>query len=393
MRLRTLRSNLHLDGKRVLVRIDGNVPVRGGKVQEGPRGRIAQAAVGIEWLRQHGARTVVLTHVGRPKGKRVPAFSARPVAKRLSELLGMKVPMARGVVGPEVERAVSRMEDGDVLVLENVRFDPREEQNSPAFARALAALADLYVNDAFAVSHRAHASVDAITSELPSYAGSLLAREITVLSKVAERPRRPFVLVMGGLKMADKLPVMERLLPQTDAVFVGGALATAFLKARGLEVGASVYDEEGVAVAKRLLAKAGEALRLPEDVVVAKSLRKGARTRVVPADGVAPGERIVDIGPASVAAMAAAFKTAKTVVWNGPLGYCEGGFCDATRRAARAIAARTAKAVTVVGGGDTLPLVEDLGLAGSFTLLSTGGGAMLECLAGKKLPGVEALKA
>lgn len=392
MRLRTLKPE-GLAGKRVLVRIDGNVPVHAGRAVEGNYGRIARAAVGIEWLRQHGARTIVVTHLGRPAGKRVSAYSVRPVAKRLSELLGMKVAVARGIAGPDVERAVARMNDGDVLLLENVRFDPREEENSPSLARGLAALADIYVNDGFGVSHRAHASTDAITSELPSFAGPLMAKEIQVLSSVVDKPARPFILAMGGLKMADKIPVMERLLPKADAIFVGGALATAFLKAQGLEVGASVYDLAGVEAAHRLLKKSEGKIQLPTDVLVAKSLRRGAKTRVTSVDAVLPNERIVDVGPDSVAAALAAFKTAKTIVWNGPFGYGEGGFRAASERLARGISARTGKAMTVVGGGDTVPMVEELAIADAFTLLSTGGGAMLEFLAGKKLPGVEALKA
>lgn len=394
MRLRTLRADTSLQGKRVLVRIDANVPVKKGRVEDGPHGRIARSAVGIEWLRQHGARIIVMTHVGRPNGKRISAYSVRPVAKRLSELLGIKVTTAKGVVGPDVERAVARMNDGDVLLLENLRFDAREEGNSPSLARAWAALADLYLNDAFAVSHRAHASVDAITSELPSYAGPLLAQEIDVLSKASAHPKHPFVLAMGGLKMADKLPVMERLLPEADVVLVGGALATAFLKAQGFAVGASVYDQAGVDAAERLLKEEKHKIVLPTDVVVARSFRNGARTRVVHVAEIGAADRIVDIGPASIAACLQRVKNAKTIVWNGPFGYTEvEAFRTGTRRLAQAIAARTGKAVTVVGGGDTVPLLESLELADAFTLLSTGGGAMLAYLAGEKLPGIEALKA
>lgn len=394
MRLRTLKSNATLAGKRVLIRIDGNVPLVRGRAEEGPHGRIAQAAVDIEWLRQHGARTIVVTHLGRPAGKHISAYSVRPVAKRLSELLNQKVPVARGVVGPEVERMVEAMQDGDVLLLENIRFDAREEDNSPSLARALAALADMYMNDAFAVSHRAHASVDAIASELPSYAGPLLVREVETLSKAIDRPRRPLVLAMGGLKMADKLPVLKNLLPHTDAVLIGGALATAFLKAKGYEVGTSVYDKAGVEVAAELLKRGGGKIRLPVDVIVAKALRKGARGRVVDADAVEAKDAIVDIGPATLAAYAEDIKRAKTIVWNGPFGYTEApAFAAGTKRLAQLIAGRTGKALTVVGGGDTVPLIESLGLADRFTLLSTGGGAMLEFLAGESLPGVEALKA
>lgn len=393
MRLRALRADVNLKGKRVLVRIDANVPIKKGRVEDGPHGRIARSAVDIEWLRQRGARTIVLTHLGRPDGKRVAAYSVRPVARRLSELLGIKVTVARELVGPDVERAVERLQDGDVLLLENVRFDPREEQNSPSLARAWASLADLYLNDAFAVSHRAHASVDAITSELPSYAGPLLVHEVETLSAAVDHPKHPFVLAMGGLKMADKLPVMESLFPKADQVLVGGALATAFLKAQGYEVGASLYDEAGVVAAERLLGLGKGKITLPTDVLVAASFRAGARTRVVAVADIAKRDRIVDIGPASSQLFSTYLKHAKTIVWNGPFGFTEvEAFRNGTRKLAKAIAARTGKAVTIVGGGDTVPLVEELGLADHFTLLSTGGGAMLEFLAGEKLPGVETLK-
>jgi len=377
----------------VLVRIDANIPVKKGKIEDGPHGRIARAAVGIEWLRQHGARTIVVTHVGRPGGKRISAYSVRPVGKRLSELLGIKVIVARGIVGGEVESAAARLQDGDVLLLENVRFDPREEENSPSLARALAGLADLYVNDAFADAHRAHASVDAITSELPSYAGPLLVHEVTVLSEAMSHPKRPFVVAMGGLKMDDKLPMMKRLLPEADAVLVGGALSTAFLIAQGFSVGASVYDAVGIDAATQLLKEGKNKLALPLDVMVAKSFREGARTRIVDVGDIASADRIVDIGPKTIHTYLQRLKNAKTIVWNGPFGYTEiKAFRQGTRRLALGIAARTGKAMTVVGGGDTIPLVESLGLADKFTLLSTGGGAMLAFLAGEKLPGIEALR-
>lgn len=392
MRLRTLGNGTSLQGKRVLVRIDANVPLKGGKVVDGPHGKIARAAVDLEWLRQHGARTIVMTHVGRPEGRRVSAYSVRPIARRLSELLGTRIAIARTITGPAAERMVQHMKPGDVVLLENVRFDAREERNSTSFAQELARLGDLYVNDAFAVSHRAHASVDAITSELSSYAGPLLANEVGVLSKIMKHPKRPSVLVMGGLKMRDKLPVMERWLPHVDRVIVGGALATCFLKAQGWEIGASVYDKEGVAHAKKLIKKAKDKIMLPADVVLASGLRERARARHAGISEVGPKEMIVDIGKRSMRMFLREIQGAKTIVWNGPFGYCEvKQFCEGTNLLARAIAARTDKAVTVVGGGDTVPILESLGLADRFTLLSTGGGAMLEFLAGKTLPGVDAL--
>ena len=393
MRVRTLRNSMKLKGKRVLVRIDANVPIKNGKAVDGPHGKIARAAVGIEWLRQHGARIIAVTHLNRPGGKRVSAYSVRPIARRLSDLMGMKVRVARDVVGPHVERAVEKMQDGEVLLLENVRFDPREKENSPSFAHSLASFADMYVNDAFAVSHRAHASVDAITAELPAYAGPLLANEVSVLSKVAKSPRKPMVVVMGGLKVKSKIPVMQKLLPNADSILVGGALATAFLVAQGHEVGNSVYDIEGVEDAKMILHKWKRKILLPSDVIVASSFRKNAKVRNAPIDQIGKTERIADLGEDTRQAYLDKISTAKTIIWNGPLGSCEiEAVCRGTEVVARGIAMQTGKAITVVGGGDTVPVVEQRQLADRFTLLSTGGGAMLEFLAGKQLPGLQALK-
>lgn len=392
MRLRTLRNGVDLSGKRVLLRIDANVPISGGKAVDGPHGKIARAAVDIEWLRQRGAKVVAMTHLGRPNGKRVAAYSVRPVAKRLSELLVTEVKVARDIAGPSAQRLVRQMNDGDVVMVENVRFDAGEERNSTTLAAALSQLGDLYMNDAFAVSHRAHASVDAITSELPSYAGPQLATEVEVLEKVVKHPRHPFVLLMGGLKMKDKLPVLRRLAPEADRVLVGGALAHAFFAAQGLELGRSAYDAEGVDDARKLLKQLGDKIWLPTDVVVAKSLRKDASRKTVPVAEVRKSDRIVDVGPDTVGRYKEEIRDAKMAVWNGPFGYCEREpFCEGSYAIARAIAARTNKAVTVVGGGDTIPVVEAAGVADRFTLLSTGGGAMLEFLAGERMPGIETL--
>lgn len=393
MRLKTLRPGVDLSGKRVLLRIDGNVPVEKGRAVDGPHGKIARAAVDIEWLRQRGAKVVVVSHLGRPEGKRISAYSLRPVAKRLSELLVTEVKLAHDVAGESAQRLVRQMRDGDVVMLENVRFDAGEERNSTTLARALAQLGDLYMNDAFAVSHRAHASVDAITSELPSYAGPLVVRETDVLEKVVTHPKHPFALCMGGLKMKDKLPVMRRLLPDADRVLVGGALAHAFFVAQGIDVGRSAYDAEGVDDARALLRKWGDKIWLPTDVVVAKSLRKDAARRVVAPADVKKSDRIVDIGPETLARYVAELKPAKMIVWNGPFGYTEiGAFAAGSGALAHAIASRSKSAVTVVGGGDTIPVVENAGVADRYTLLSTGGGAMLEFLAGEKMPGIEALE-
>lgn len=393
MKLRKLTSAMNLKGKRVLIRIDGNVPIVKGRAIDGPHGRIARSTVDIHWLSQRGAKVIVMTHLGRPGGRRISAFSVKPVAKRLSSLLGMPVAVTRSMVGKDVEKIIEKMRDGDVVMLENLRFDRREEENAPSFAEALAKFGDLYVNDGFAVSHRAHASVDAITSFLPAYAGPLLASEISVLGKLEEHVKRPFVLVLGGLKMSTKLPVIERFLPQLDAFLVGGALANVFLVAQGKSVGKSPYETESVEMAKRLLKNYAKKILLPTDVVCVRSLRRDAKQIVKSVNDVEASDRIVDIGPATRKAFGHTLIGAKTILWNGPLGYCEvTEFCAGTREVANAMAKQTGHAVTIVGGGDTLPVIEALKLADKFTLLSTGGGALLEFLSGKPLPGIDALK-
>jgi len=393
MRLRTLRSGMALKGKRILVRIDANVPLDHGHVVDGPHGKIARAAVDLEWLRQQGARLIVLSHLGRPQGKRVPAYSIRPVAERLSELLGDKVQVVSDIVGAKAYKAVARLKNGQILLLENVRFHPGEKNNDVTFAQSLADLADIYVNDAFAVSHRKHASLSAITKFLPSYAGQLVVKEVSVLTKAIKNPKKPFVLILGGLKMRTKLPVLERLLPKLDSVIIGGALATVFFVAQGKKVGQSVYEKEAVDVAKNLLKKWGKKIFLPSEVMVVKSLRKNAVSRLCSVDKIDSKEFIVDIGPSFVDTTSEVLSSAKTIIWNGPLGYCEiKRFSAGSIAVAKVISERTGKAVTIVGGGDTVPIAEAAGVADRFTLLSTGGGAMLAYLAGEKLPGLSPLK-
>jgi phosphoglycerate kinase len=392
MRLRTLRSDIPLAGKRVLVRIDGNVPIEKGRAIDGHYGRIARAAVDLDWLIQRGARVVVLTHLGRPEGHRRSAYSVKPVAKRLSSLLGIKAPVSSAICGSRALRSVQALKNGQMLLLENLRFDPREEKNDLEFASALSQLGDLYVNDAFSVSHRAHASVSALARLLPAYAGHLLENEVTVLSALEKQSKHPFVLLMGGVKIETKLPVIEHLSTQADQILLGGALATTFLAARGFCVGRSVYDREGEAtihkITKQLMAK----ILLPADVIAASSFRKDAKTRAVDVNTVGARDRIVDIGPKTRERYVSVIKQAKTIVWNGPFGYCEvSAFCDGTMRIAQAVAKRTGAATTIVGGGDTGPVLEKLKLADQFTLLSTGGGALLDYLAGVPMPGLEPL--
>ena len=393
MKLRTLRASMPLCGKRVLMRIDANVPIKKGKAVDGPQGRIARSAVDIDWLMQRGARIFIMTHLGRPEGKFVSAYSVAPVAKRLSELLKTKVKTVRGIVDEKAQKAVTRLENGEVLLLENIRFHPLEKKDDPGFAKQLAALGDLYINDAFAVCHRPQTSVHAITKEIPSYAGPLLAQEVTILTKAMQHPRAPFVLVVGGVKMETKLPVIQRLLPRVSTVLVGGALAHAFLKAKGMEIGRSVYDKEGVAQAAQMLKEAGKKIILPEDVVVVSSLRKDAAKRVVGITEVEPKDRIVDIGPKTIERFLTLIREARTIVWNGPLGYCEiKPFAKGTFEIAEAIAKRTGKALTIVGGGDTGPVIEEGGFTDQYTLLSTGGGAMLTFLSGESMPPIDALE-
>lgn len=382
-----------IEGKRILVRIDANVPVHKGKVVDGPHGRIARSAVDITLLAHRGAKVIVLAHLGRPNGRRVSAYSLKPVAKRLSNLLGTSVKLTKDLVGANVLKAVRSMKNGEVLLLENMRFDKREEANDPTFAKALAELGDVYVNDAFGVSHRAHASVHAITRELPSYAGPILSHEVSLLSKLETHVKHPFVLVMGGMKFETKLPVMQRFAADVDTILVGGALATTILASQGYCVGRSVHDPDLVAIQKLLPKKIREKMVLPVDVVVASSLRKDARQVVKPIEKVGKTDLILDIGPATIARFSQIIAQAKVVVWNGPLGYCElEAFAQGTRRVAQAIADRTGVATTIVGGGDTMPILESLKIADQFSLLSTGGGAMLEYLANKTLPCLDVLQ-
>lgn len=392
IRLRKLRNDMRLQGKRVLVRIDGNVPIKNGKAIDGPHGRIARVAVDLDWLLQRGARVVILTHLGRPDGKRKAAYSVKPVAKRLSSLLGLKVEVFHALFGSRTEQLVGHLKDGQMLMLENMRFDAREMQDDSTFAKALARMGDLYVNDAFADSHRAHTSVSALAYELPSYAGPLLVNEIAVMSQLEQRAKKPFVLLMGGVKAETKLPVIEHLAKQSDRVLLGGALATTFLAAKGFSVGRSVYEENEIAIVRAIPEALREKIVIPKDVLVASSFRKDASVRTVPVDRIGARDRIVDLGPQTLETYTGFLSQAKTIVWNGPLGFCEiDRFCHGTETLARVIAKRTGQATTIVGGGDTGPVIERLNLADQFTLLSTGGGAMLAFLAGQKMPGLEPL--
>ncbi len=393
MKLRTLPKTIELQGKRVLIRIDANVPVKNGKVVDGPHGRIARSAVDINYFAHRGAKVIVLAHMARPNGRRVSAYSLKPVAKRLSSLLGTNVKLSKDLVGSHALKAVGNMKNGDVLLLENVRFDKREEQNDSTFAKALAELGDLYINDGFGVSHRAHTSVHTITKELPSFAGPILSNEVAILSRLETHMKHPFVLVMGGVKFETKLPVIRRFQHDVDHVLLGGALATSVLAVRGFPIGRSVHDEDAKQIVDQLSKKILEKMVLPVDVIVALSLRKDAKKSIKMIDEVGAKDFILDIGPKTIESFCQVIARAKTIVWNGPLGYCEvDAYAHGTQVIAQAITDRTGPATTIVGGGDTMPILEALHVADKFTLLSTGGGAMLEFLANKTLPCLEVLQ-
>ena len=391
MRLRSIKDVKGLEGKRVLVRVDANVTILGGKAYDGDSGRIAKACEGLAWLMKRKARVIVLSHLGRPKSSADKSCRLAPVAARLSKRLGTKVLYDGSLIGPKAEALLARLPPGGVALLENVRFDKREEENDPAFAKALAALGDLYVNDAFSVSHRVHASVAAIQKLLPSYAGPLLVREITALDGVVRQPKHPFVLLLGGAKMKTKIKLIEHLGPKVDRLCIGGALANTFLAAQGIGVGKSLYEKEELMIAASLLKRFGNKIVLPAEVRVVTDIKKDRHPRMVAVGALKSNDVIVDVAPRSMRPFLREMGKAKTVVWNGPFGLCEvRSFRAGTYLIARAVAS-VKRATTIVGGGDTEPIVEALGISKRFTLLSTGGGAMLAFLAGEKLPGVEPL--
>ncbi|HEX3172662.1 MAG TPA: phosphoglycerate kinase [Solirubrobacterales bacterium] len=379
-------------GRCVLVRVDFNVPLDGDRVADDTRIRAALPT--IELLRERGAKLVLVSHLGRPKGKVDPALSMRPVGERLAELLGAPVEQAPAVVGPEVETLAAGLAPAGVLLLENVRFEPGETENDPELATALAALADLYVNDAFGAAHRAHASTEGVAHRLPAYAGLLLEREVRELTRVVESPRRPLVVVLGGAKVSDKVGVIDRFLDVADKILIGGAMCFSFFKAQGIATGDSLVEEEGVSLAAEALRKAEGSdceLMLPVDLVLGESFDAGTDRRESDDVEVPDGWMGLDVGPRTAAAYAEAVSAAGTVLWNGPMGAFElEPFAAGTRTVAEAVAA--APGTTVVGGGDSVAALHEFGLADRVDWVSTGGGASLELLEGKRLPGVEALK-
>jgi phosphoglycerate kinase len=392
LKFRTL-DTLEVRGKRVIVREDLNVPMKAGVV--GDPTRVVAALTTLRYLQAHGAKTIVLSHLGRPDGKVVPSMSLRPVATDLHERLGTTVAFANDCVGPVAREAVAALQDGDVLLLENVRFHPEEEANDPAFARELASLGELYVNDAFGTAHRAHASTEGIARYLPAAAGFLMAAELDALAALTHDPKQPFVCAIGGAKVKDKLGVFTNLLPRVSSFVIGGGMANTFLAAQGVDVGTSLKDADlGPATEILALAKAkGVPLHLPTDAVVSTAFdADDAATTVRLVD---IGQRmILDIGPETAAAYATVLRGARTIVFNGPMGvYEKAPYRAGTRTVGAAIAEATrAGATSVVGGGDAAAAAHELGFAAAMTHVSTGGGATLEFLEGKTLPGVAALE-
>lgn len=392
----TISDIKDLKDKKVLVRVDFNVPLD-EKQNITDDTRIRAAVPTIKFLADHGAIVTLVSHLGRPKAGPEDKLRLQPVAKRLSAIIGKEIVYVRDCIGPEVEAAVAGLKAGDILLLENVRFYKEEEQNNPEFAKKLASLADIYVNDAFGTAHRAHASTEGVTKYLPGYAGFLMEKEIKFLGQLLDNPAHPFVAILGGAKISGKIDVLSNLLTKVDGMIVGGGMAYTFFKARGVEVGHSLVEEDKIPLAREILKKAidrGVPFMLPIDHIVADKFDANAASKVVTRAGIPPEMQGMDIGPETITKFGHAIKKAKTIFWNGPMGVFEfDKFSKGTLGIAKLIAEATQKgAISVVGGGDSVAAIEKAGLADKFSHISTGGGASLEFVEGKILPGIACLQ-
>ena len=394
MAFRTL-DDLNVKGKRVLVRADLNVPVKDGVVTDATR--IARQAPTIKELADKGAKVIVLSHFDRPKGKVVPSMSLKVLVQPLSDAVGRKVAFADDCIGPKAEAAVAALKDGDVLLLENTRFHKGEEENDAGMAKHLAALGDIFVNDAFSAAHRAHASTEGVARLLPNAAGRSMQAELSHLEKALGNPERPLLAVVGGAKVSTKIALLENLVARVETLVIGGAMANTFLAAEGVKVGKSLYEPDHMETARKIIHAANEsgaAILLPTDVVVAREFKAGAAHRICPVSDIGADEMVLDVGPDSIKAFENRLVGTRTLVWNGPFGAFETQPFDAgTVAAARAVADATKKGqlLSVAGGGDTVAALAHAGVEGDFTYVSTAGGAFLEWLEGKSLPGVDAL--
>jgi phosphoglycerate kinase len=383
----TLRD-IEVSNRRVLVRVDFNVPMEAGEVADDTRIRAALPT--LEYLIKHSAKIILCSHLGRPKGVPDDGLSLRPVAKHLAQLLGREVKFAEDCVGPKAREAARQLKPAEILLLENTRFHPEEKQNDVAFARQLADLAEVYVNDAFGSAHRAHASTEGVTHYLPAVAGLLMEKELKYLGEALQMPAHPFVAILGGAKISDKIGVVKRLLGMADTLLIGGGMANTFLAADGYDMAESLVEIDALETAKELLDIGRESLILPVDLVVAEAFREDARSKVVGVDAVPPGWQALDIGPKTVESFESVIETAGLVVWNGPMGVFEfEKFAQGTFAIAAAVA--KSRSVSIIGGGDSAAAIHRAGLTEQISHVSTGGGASLEFLEGKTLPGVAAL--
>jgi len=382
-------TDIDVDGKKVLVRVDFNVPIKNGQVGDDTRIRAAMPT--IQYLLDHDAAVILCSHLGRPKGGPDPAFSLRPVADHLDGLLGRVVFFAEDFAGPLSIEAAARLKPGEVLLLENTRFDAGETKNNPELSQILSSLADIYVNDAFGSAHRAHSSTEGVAHYLPAVSGFLMEKEIQYLGEAISNPKHPFIAILGGAKVSDKIGVIRNLLNITDQVLIGGGMANTFFKAQGYPMGDSLVEDDVLETARELLADGGQRLRLPVDVVIADRMETGAQRKTVAVGAIPAGWRILDIGPETIATYSKVIHSAHTIVWNGPMGVFElPDFATGTFEIARAVA--DSGSTSIIGGGDSVAAVNQSGLARKITHISTGGGASLEMLEGLVLPGVAALQ-